>query len=188
MAAQTTENTAHTETAAGAEGHSDVFPPFDSSHFGSQLLWLAITFGLLYYLMSKIALPRIASILEERNDRIADDLAEAEKLKQETDEAFAAYEQALAEAKQNAHGIAEKARDKAKGEIEASRTGLEKDLETKMVEAEARIAELKSGALAEVDTIAKDTAGVLVQTLIGGKVAAGEVSSAVEAALAERNS
>jgi F-type H+-transporting ATPase subunit b len=57
-----------------------------------------------------------------------------------------------------------------------------------MAEAEARIAELKSGALAEVDTIARDTAGVLVQTLIGGKVAAGDVSNAVEAALAERNS
>ena len=188
MAAQTTETTAHTETAAGAEGHSDVFPPFDSSHFGSQLLWLAITFGLLYYLMSKIALPRIASILEERNDRIADDIAEAEKLKQETDEAFAAYEQALAEAKQNAHGIAEKAREKAKAEIEVSRSGIESDLEAKMTEAEARISKMKAGALAEVDTIARDTVGVLVQTLIGGKVAAGEVSKAVEAALAERKS
>jgi F-type H+-transporting ATPase subunit b len=178
----TTETTAHT----AADDHSGAFPPFDSSHFASQLLWLAITFGLLYYLMSKIALPRIASILEERNDRIADDLAEAEKLKQETDEAHAAYEQALAEAKQNAHAIAEKARNKAKGEIDASRAGIENDLEAKMAEAETRITQMKSGAMAEVDTIAKDTVAVLVETLIGGKVAADEAGKAVDAALAER--
>jgi F-type H+-transporting ATPase subunit b len=184
VAEQTTETTAHT----GEDGHSDVFPPFDSSHFGSQLLWLAITFGLLYYLMSKIALPRIASILEERNDRIADDLAEAEKLKQETDEAIAAYEQALAEARQNAHGIAEKAREKAKSEIDASRSKIEADLEAKMAEAEASISALKTQALSEVDTIAKDTAGVLVQTLIGTGTAADEVNKAVESALAERKS
>lgn len=179
---ETTETTGH----AGEEAHGGTFPPFDSTHFGSQLLWLAITFGVLYYLMSKVALPRIASILEERNDRIADDIAEAEKLKQETDEAIAAYEQALAEARQNAHAIAEKARDKAKGEIDASRAKIEGDLEAKLAEAEARITKLKSDALAEVDTIAKDTAGTLVEVLIGGGASADEIGKAVDSALAER--
>ena len=64
--------------------------------------------------MSRVALPRIGSILEERDNRIAGDLAEAGRLKEESDAAIAAYEQALAEARQNAHAIAQKARDAAK--------------------------------------------------------------------------
>ncbi len=178
------ETTATTEQAGE---HNDVFPPFDSTTFGSQLLWLAITFGLLYYLMSKFALPRIAGILEERNDRIADDLAEAEKLKQETDAAIADYEQALAEAKQNAHAIAQNARDKSKEEIEASRSKIESDLEAKMAEAEARIAETKASAMAEVDVIAKDTAEALVETLVGSAKKA-EIAKAVDSVLGERKS
>lgn len=179
MAEETTGTTEH------AGGHADVFPPFDSTTFGSQLLWLALTFGLLYYLMSKFALPRIASILEERNDRIADDLAEAEKLKQETDVAIADYEQALAEARQNAHTIAQNARDKSKEEIDAARGRIGSDLEAKMTEAEARISELKAGAMAEVDVIAKEAAEALVEALIGpaGKA---EVAKAVDGVLAER--
>ncbi len=178
------ETTATTEQAGE---HKDVFPPFDSTTFGSQLLWLAITFGLLYYLMSKFALPRIAAILEGRNDRIADDLAEAEKLKQETDAAIAEYEQALAEARQNAHTIAQNARDKSKEEIEASCARIEADLDGKMTEAEARIAETKASAMAEVDLIAKDTAEALVEALVGSAKKA-DVAKAVDGVLAERKS
>lgn len=179
MAEQTTGTTEH------AGEHANVFPPFDSTTFGSQLLWLAITFGLLYYLMSKIALPRIAAILEERNDRIADDLAEAEKLKQETDAAIADYEQALAEARQNAHTIAQNARDKSKAEIDKARSKIEANLEARMADAEARISELKATAMAEVDTIAKDTAEALVDVLIGSASRA-DVSKAVDGVLSGR--
>ena len=112
MASHTHSEAVATSELPGGDAHG-AFPPFDPETFGSQLFWLAITFGLLYTLMAKVALPRIATILEERNDRIADDLAEAEKLKRETDEAIAAYEQALGEARQNAYGIAQAARDKA---------------------------------------------------------------------------
>ena len=98
--------------AAGAEHATEnSFPPFDSSTFSSQILWLAITFGLFYLFMSRVVLPRIGSILETRRDRIAQDLNEANRLKLESDQAFAAYEQELAEARSNAHEIAQTARD-----------------------------------------------------------------------------
>ena len=71
----------HQEVHQPQEGHHGGFPPFESHTFGSQLLWLAITFGALYFLMSRIALPRVASILETRSDRIASDLGEAQRLK-----------------------------------------------------------------------------------------------------------
>ena len=121
MTATTEHNTeTHSEvgTPAGHGGESN-FPPFDSSTFASQLLWLAITFGAFYYLMAKVVLPRISDILEVRSDRIARDLEEANRLKQESDEAFAAYEQEMAEARGKAHAIAQDARDAAKAEADS---------------------------------------------------------------------
>ena len=101
------EPTAHTEAPAG----HPAFPPFQSEHFPSQLLWLTVSFVLLYVLMSKIALPRIGSILAERSRIIGDDLAAAERLKEQSDAAHAAYEKALAEARARAQGIASATRE-----------------------------------------------------------------------------
>ena len=160
------------------------FPPFDPATFGSQLFWLAVTFGLLYYIMARVALPRISRILEERKDRIADDLAEAERLKQETDEAIAAYEQALAEARQKAHRIAQSARDAAKEEVDAERDELEAGLEKKVAAAEARIGEVKDAALSEVEAIARHAAEAMVEELIGAGASQKEIAGAVDRALA----
>ena len=75
----------HTEsTLAEVEHHEQqVFPPFDFATFPSQILWLAITFGLFYLVMKKVIVPRVGSILEDRHDRIAQDLDEAERLRSE---------------------------------------------------------------------------------------------------------
>ena len=162
----------------GAEGTGS-FPPFDSSTFASQLLWLAITFGLFYYLMAKVALPRISDILETRSDRIAQDLDEAHRLKEESDAAIAAYEQELAEARSNAHGIAQAARDAAKADLDAKRAGVEAELSDKIASAEARIAEVRSSAMKEVGSIAEDTASAIIAELVGGRVTRAEIASAV---------
>ena len=187
MASHSHSEAIATSEVPGGDAHG-AFPPFDPETFGSQLFWLAITFGLLYYLMAKVALPRIGTILEERNDRIADDLAEAEKLKQETDEAIATYEQALGEARQNAHGIAHAARDKAKAKIDANRNGIEADLGDKIKAAEAEIATASAGVLADLETISRDAAEALVQALVGGGVGKAEIAAAVDAAMKERSS
>src|SRR5690554_2149411 len=85
------------------------FPPFDTSTYASQLLWLAITFGLFYLFLNKVVLPRIGGILEVRSGRIAQDLDEAAKLKEEADAAVAAYEQELADARAKANAIGQEA-------------------------------------------------------------------------------
>ena len=90
-------------------------PQLNPLDWGPQLVWLLLTFGVLYLLMVYVALPRIGSVIEARAARIAADLATAEKLRRETEEAIAAYEQALAEAKQKAHAIVEEGRAKAEG-------------------------------------------------------------------------
>jgi len=183
-----TTGAAVAEAAHGAEQHA--FPPFDPSTFGSQLFWLVVTFGALYLLMSRVALPRIGGILESRSGRIAGDLAEAGRLKENADAASAAYEQALSQARQNAHGIGQVARDAAKAEVDADRKRLEADLQGKLGAAETRIGEVKARALAEVDAIARDAAEAIVDTLIGAaegqSIAPAEIARAVEAVQAGR--
>ncbi|GLQ17794.1 F0F1 ATP synthase subunit B [Maritalea porphyrae] len=163
-----TEDThATTEAHGGNGGHSDVFPPFDPASFGSQLLWLALSFAALYILMSKIALPRIGEILEVRRDRIEGDLAEAERLRQKTDQAIEAYETDLANAKQKAHTIAEETREAIRKDLDAKRADVETDLAKKMATAESRIQSTKTEALGHVEEIASDTAHAMVTNLLG---------------------
>jgi F-type H+-transporting ATPase subunit b len=160
-ATTTTASTVHEEEAPLG------FPPFDASTFPSQLLWFAITFVALYLVMSRAALPQISGIIDRRRSRIDGDLREAERLKGETDKAIAAYEAALAEARKNAHGIAEETRTSIKADIDAKRRAVEDDLGKKVAEAEARIAANKNEALARVGEIATDTAAALVARLPG---------------------
>lgn len=169
-----------TDTHASTEAHSEVFPPFDPASFGGQLLWLAITFAALYFLMSRVALPRIGSILETRRTRIEGDLKEAERLRQETEKAAAAYEAALAEARKNAHGIAEETRAGIKADIDGRRADVEATLSKRVAEAEARIQADKDAALANVGSIAAETAQALVAK-ISGTVTAAEARAAVAA-------
>ena len=174
----------NTETgvAHGEEAGSGVFPPFDQTTFASQLLWLAITFGLFYLLMSKVVIPRIGSILETRHDRIAQDLDEASRLKAEADAAIAAYEQDLATARAKGNAIASTARDEAKAKADAERAKVEASLQDKIAGAETRIAEIKAKALADVGSIAEETTAAVVEQLIGTKATKAEVASAVKSA------
>ena len=176
----------HATTEAHAEGaeHSEVFPPFDPASFGGQLLWLAICFVFLYVVMSRAALPRIGSILESRRVRIEGDLKEAERLRQETERAAAAYEQALADARANAHKIAEETRASIKADIDGKRADVEADLAKRVAAAEANIATSKTAALGNVDSIAAETAVALVERL-SGKVTAAQAKSAVAAVTKE---
>ena len=174
-------STALAASSDAAKEAPGTFPPFDPSTFASQLLWLVITFGIFYLLMSKVVLPRIAGILEVRKDRISQDLDEANRLKEESDHAHAAYEQELAEAKQRAHTIGQEAKDKAKAEADAVREKVENELAAKLADAESEIAKIKTKALAEVDGIATETAEAIVKELIGGKVTKAELSKAITA-------
>ncbi len=179
-----TANTHATTEASGGEHESGVFPPFDPSTFASQLLWLAITFGALYLLMSRVALPRIGGILDDRKGRIDADLAAADASRQKTDAAIAAYEAALAAAKSKAQGIANESREAIKADIAGKRTAVETDLAGKVSVAEARIAQTKAEALTHVDEIATETAQTVVSQLVGD-VSADSVRAAVAKASKE---
>jgi F-type H+-transporting ATPase subunit b len=157
-------------------------PQLNPLDWAPQLIWLAITFSILYLLMKRVALPKIGSVIEARASRISGDLEAADKLRRQTEEAIAAFEQALAEAKARAHGIAEDARNRLKEEVAAERAALDRELARKSEEAEARIQQAKISALKDVNAVAVETAAEIVQRLIGVAPAKPEVSAAVTAA------
>lgn len=159
------------------------FPPFQSETFLSQLVWLAITFGLLYWLLSKFVLPQIGAILDERRARIARDLDEAQRLKAEAEAAGAAYEKALAEARANAQALAAEQHAKASAESEAARKVLEAELNARLQAAEAEITASKAKAMENVRSIAVDAVPAIVSRLTGKAAPAAAVEKAVDAAL-----
>lgn len=156
-------------------------PQLNPLDWAPQLIWLLVTFGILYLLMVYVALPRIGGVIEARAAHIAKDLAAADKLRRETEEAIAAYEQALAEAKQKAHAIIEEGRAKLKAETAGERAKLDSELGKKSAEAEARINEAKTSAMREVNEVAADVAADIVRQLIGIAPAKAELAKAVAA-------
>ncbi len=178
--AEPTHKTSTEHAPAGGHGG---FPPFQSQTFASQLVWLVIAFVLLYVLMLKVALPRVGAIIENRQKRIADDIADAGKFKTQSDEAVAAYEKALADARARAQTIANETRDKQAAAAEARRKTLEGELNAKLTEAEKSIAATKTAAMANVRAIAEDAARAIVERLIGSGPSDKAVSEAVADAL-----
>jgi len=165
----------HTEQPAG----HGAFPPFQSEHYPSQLVWLTISFALLYVLMAKVALPRIGSILAERSRVIGDDLQAAERLKEQSNAAHAAYEKALADARARAQGLASATREKQAREAEKLHKQLEAQLHQRLAAAEQSIARTRTAAMGNVRSIAADAAAAIVERLIGNTPAKHEVDAAL---------
>ena len=173
---------AHAATTAGtavpATEVKEVFPPFDPSTFANQLLWLAISFLVLYLVASRVALPKIGGIIESRRKKIDGDLGEADRMRRETDQAVATYEATLATARGSAQRIAEDMRVGVRADIDAKRKAAEEKLSTQMASAEAGIQASKTAALANVDAIAAEAAQALVARLTS-QVSAEQAAAAV---------
>jgi F-type H+-transporting ATPase subunit b len=171
---------AHTEAEGG---HGGGFPPFESSTFASQLVSLLIAFVALYVIVSKIALPRVSSVIDARQNAIEGDLAAAQKLKDESDAALKAYESDLAAARSRARAIGNETREKLSAASEAERKTLEDQLSAKLAQAEKTIAATRETAMSNVRGIAADAASAIVQRLTGMLPDGSAVNSAVDASL-----
>jgi F-type H+-transporting ATPase subunit b len=169
--------------ASGA--HPKVFPPLDPNTFAAQLVWLALTLGLLYLLLRRVVLPRVGEVIEERADRVKRDLEQAETLKVETEAALANYEQALGEARAKSNAIGKSMREKLTAEVDKERAKMDAAISATILEAERRIAETKAKALNSVGDIAGDVAGAIVARLIGKEVSKDEVKKALMQRAAE---
>ncbi len=165
----------------GGAGQAKVFSPLDFSTFPSQLFWLFLSFGILLFLLSKVLLPRLGGILEERSNRIADDLDSAARMQREAELAGKAYEQSLSDARAKAHNVAETTRASVNAELEAELRAAEEQTAKQTARAEAKIQANREKALANVDEIATETAQALAQHLFPKKVSIAAVRKAVKA-------
>ena len=173
-------STAHTEADGG---HKAPFPPFQKDTFASQLVSLLVAFVALYLIVSRIALPRVGSLLDERQNKIEGDLATAQKLRDESDAALKAYESELASARSRAQAIGAETREKLNAASEAERKTLEERLSVKLAEAEKTIAATRVAAMSNVRSIASDAAIAIVQRLSGVAPDRRSVNKAVDATL-----
>ena len=156
-----------TELAGDATHQAGVFPPFDAHSFLPQIIWLVIIFGALYWLMSRVALPRVEGILDARKHRLSKDLDDAAAMQAQAKAAGEAYDKTLADARARAQAMAQEQHDKLHAESETKRHALEADLNGKLEAAEAQIAETRKRAMSNVASIAEDAAVALVDHLTG---------------------
>ncbi len=160
-------------------------PQFDPSSYASQLFWLAVMFVALYWIVSKIAVPRIGEVLEQRARVIQDDLDRATQLKAETDAAIAAYEKAMAEARAQAYEHMRVIQADMKAVADKRTADVIATVTKQISEAEARIASAKQAALESIKGVAAETARDVVAKLAGLTPDAGSVDAAVTTALKE---
>jgi F-type H+-transporting ATPase subunit b len=168
--------------AATHGGKSGGLPQLNPADFAPQLIWLAITFVVLYFILARVALPRIGEVIEERRDRVQRDLDAAERFKKDTDAALAAYERALSEARSKASSMAKDMRAKLTAETDKERGSVEGQLAAKLADAETRIAATKTKALSSVNEIAAETASAVVSKLLGEDVSPAEVKKVLQPA------
>lgn len=162
-------------------------PQFDPTVWQPQLIWLAITFAVLYLLMAKVALPRVGEVLEEREQRINLSLRRAEDLKQRAEDAVAEYEKTIADVRAKAAEEVRQAREAAAAEAAANHEKLGARLESEVAAAEERIHKARTAAIAGLRDVAVAVAGAAVERLIGQKIDPAAVGAAVDASLGEKD-
>ncbi|WP_439140548.1 F0F1 ATP synthase subunit B' [Roseicyclus sp.] len=166
--------------AANAAGPG--MPQLDFTTFPNQIFWLVIALVAIYFILSRIALPRIAAVLAERQGALTNDLAAAEELKQRAVEAEAAYNKALADARSEASKIADETRAAIQADLDKAIARADADIAAKAAESEARITEIKAGAVRSIEEVAADVAGDIVSAVAPGqKVDAKALAAAVAA-------
>jgi F-type H+-transporting ATPase subunit b len=158
---------AGTGTPAGGGHGETTFPPFDPVNFAPMLIWLSLSFGLLYILMSKIALPRVENILHARADKIAKDIGEANAFRARSEQAAAAHDKTIAGAKAKALALAQETHARLTTETETNRLALEAELNARLAASETQILAMKAAAMGNVAAIASEAAAAIVHKITG---------------------
>ncbi|WP_409433413.1 F0F1 ATP synthase subunit B' [Litorimonas sp. RW-G-Af-16] len=165
--------------ANASDAAEKAFPPLDPATFPSQIFWLLLSFFVLYFLLSKIFLPRIGETLEERSSRIADDLDAASRMQREAEEAEKAYKQALSDARAKASNVAETTRQSVDAELEAELAEADAEAAAHAAVAESRIRDVRKAALANIEVVAADAAQATIEALTGKKVTTAKAKAAL---------
>jgi len=169
-------------TCVDAHGGAIGMPQLCIDWFPNQMFWLAVTLVVIFLILSRVALPRIAGILAERQGTITNDIAAAEDLKAKALEAEDLYNKALAEARAEAQRIAAETRAEIQVGLDEAIAKADAEIAAKAAESEKAIAEIRAGALESIEVVATDTAAEIV-TALGGKAEKSAIAGAVDAGL-----
>ena len=180
MATETTDVAQGVAEAAQGSEHAVGMPQLDFSTWPNQVFWLAVALVAIYLILTRVALPRIGAVLAERRGTIINDLGAAEDLKARAVEAEKAYQDALTSARTEAGKIVAKARADIQADLDAAIIKADADIGARTAVSEARINEIRAGAVESVSEVARDTAAEIVAVL-GGKATAAAVKAAVTA-------
>ncbi|MEL6913811.1 MAG: F0F1 ATP synthase subunit B' [Pseudomonadota bacterium] len=170
------------DEATAAEGAASApgMPQLDFSTFPNQILWLVVTLVVIYFILARVALPRIGGVLAERAGQITNDIAAAEELKSRATAAEEAYNKALADARAEAQKIAAKTKADIQAQLDKELEKADAEIAARTAESEKAIAAIRDSAVESVAEVARDTAGEIVSAL-GGKAEGKAVSAAVDA-------
>lgn len=164
--------------STGAEHASGGLPQFDPTHWAGQVFWLLVIFTVLYVVLSKVLLPKVSGALEAREGKIAGDIAEARRLKDEAEAQAASAAVAAAEARTQAQKVASDAKAKAQAEAAAIEKAEDERLDAQLTAAEASINAARGQAMTNVQSIAAETAQAIVEKLTGQPADAAEIKAA----------
>lgn len=179
MATETQVANACVDASGGAIG----MPQLCFDWYSNQIFWLVITLIVIFLVMSKIALPRIAAVLAERHGAIQGDLDKAEEMKTKAVEAEAAYNKALVDARAQAASIVAEARAEIQQDLDAAMGKADAEIAAKAAESAVAIKEIRDNAVAAVKDVANDTASEIVKAVMPGAGDAKAVKAAVTARL-----
>ncbi|QBX34690.1 F0F1 ATP synthase subunit B' [Paracoccus liaowanqingii] len=154
-------------------------PQLDMTTFGNQIFWLVVTLVVLYLVLSRVALPRIAAVLSDRQGAVTGDLMAAEEFKLKAREAEAAYDKALADARTEAQGIVAQNRATIQGQLDAAIAKADAEIAARTAESETRIREIRVSADASAREVARDVTAELVRSF-GGQADDAAISSALD--------
>ncbi len=160
-------------------------PQLDPSTFGSQLFWLAICFVTLYLVMALVVIPRITGTMSARAGQLDGDLAEAEKLRDKAEAALKAYEEALAEARTKALGLAQEMRAEVQAETDRQKAELDAKLAEQAADADARLAAARDAAMQGLRDAATDIVGDVMDAIGADKTDNAKIAKALDAVAAE---
>ncbi len=160
-------------------------PQLDPASFASQIFWLFICFTALYVIMSRWALPRIGSILQERRNKIENDLERAEQLRQEAEKVLSSHEAALADAHQKAAVILHEAHEADAAQAAKQIATLDNHIKKQLTQADARIDQAKQAALADIQDVSASLTGDVLKKLADVKPTDATIKKAVAAAIRE---
>jgi F-type H+-transporting ATPase subunit b len=172
-----------TETNAAATEHAQGMPQLDFSTFPNQIFWLVVTMVIIYFVMSRIALPRIAAVLADRHGAIQGDLDKAEEMKAKAVEAEEAYNKALVDARAQAQSIVAEARAEIQKDLDVAMAKADAEIAAKTAESAVAIKDIRDNAVTAVKDVANDTAAEIVKAVMPGASDAKAVKAAVAARL-----